>query len=72
MKIQVLKKEDGYWLSLSGKKNALIALGEHGPIVMDALEEASKNCICCGRTTNSASGYCFQHSDMAKSAQQGV
>lgn len=42
MKIKILHKEDGYWLSIDGQKKALINLGVHGEIVTSALEEASR------------------------------
>lgn len=43
--LSILKKEDGFWLHIDGKKKALINLGNHGPIVMDALDEASQQAV---------------------------
>ena len=40
MEIKIICKDDGFWLSLDGKKKALINLGSHGKIVTSALEEA--------------------------------
>jgi hypothetical protein len=40
--VTVLKRDDGFWLSVDGRKKALINLGEHGPIVTAALEEAAE------------------------------
>ena len=37
--LSIMKKDDGYYLNIAGNKSALIYLGEHGPIVMGALEE---------------------------------
>jgi hypothetical protein len=40
--LSIIKKNGDYWLSIDGEKRALIRLGEHGPLVMAALEEASQ------------------------------
>lgn len=42
MQIKVLRKDDGYWLSIDGQKKALINLDIHGEIVTTALEEAAQ------------------------------
>ena len=42
MEVKVVKKDDGYWLSLKGKTGALIHLGEiNNSIAIAALEEAA-------------------------------
>ena len=38
--LSIMKKDDGYYLNIEGTKSALIYLGNHGPIVMGAIEEA--------------------------------
>ena len=42
MQIKVLRKDDGYWLSIDGQKKALVNIGIHGEIVTAALEEAAQ------------------------------
>ena len=55
MNIDVVKKDNGYWLVLNGKVKATIHLGNHGEIVTAALEEAVQQkheadtpCVKCG------------------------
>ena len=38
--LEILKKEDGYWLSIDGKTKALINIVSHSPMVLKAIEEA--------------------------------
>ena len=40
--LKIIHKNDGYWLSIDGPKNARINLGEHGPLVTAALEQAAQ------------------------------
>ena len=38
--LTILKKEDGYWLSIDGKTKALININSGSPMVIRAIEEA--------------------------------
>jgi len=45
MDIDVVKKDDGYWLVLNSKNKALIHLGTHGEIVTAVLDEAAQQSV---------------------------
>ena len=41
--LSILIKDDGYYLDIEGERSAIIYLGQHGPIVMKAIEEEYNN-----------------------------
>jgi hypothetical protein len=40
--LEILKKEDGYWLSIDGKTKALIHIDSKSPMVIRAIEEVAE------------------------------
>ena len=63
--LKVLKKEDGFWLSIEGKYRALIRLESKSQIVNLAIEEASKisapMCDALGCRNNQVYFLCKEH-----------
>lgn len=41
--LKLLKKEDGYWLSIDGETKALINIVSQSPLVLKAMDEAVNN-----------------------------
>jgi|GEM_PF-2944248 len=42
--VRIVRKDDGYWLYVEGKtKKAQVNLGEHGPVVLEALREVAED-----------------------------